>query len=98
MNHRAADPASFKIDRVIPMWGIVTLCMAALAQAVLMWNAQLRQADSIDALSKTVVAQSAEITKLTAAVGAKDLKDLEQDFQVRDVVRRVSALEGERRR
>ena len=94
VNHRSSDNNPIKVDRTIPLWGILTVLGMGALQAVMMWNAQSRQADAIEALIGQVATANASINRLTVEIGSKNIKDVEHDMALKDLERRLNNVES----
>jgi hypothetical protein len=95
---RADDPDGIKIDRTIPLWGILTLAGGLVGQAVLMWNAQTLQAAEIHHQSEQIQELAKQVSRLSEKFEAKEGVDREQDLRIGEISRRVTALEVEQGR
>lgn len=90
---RASDPGSVKIDRTIPLWGILTLAGGLVAQAVLVWDGQRLQASEIRHQSEQIHDLADQVKTMSTQITAKDAVDVGQDLSIKDLTRRVVTLE-----
>lgn len=91
---RADDPAGIKIDRTLPLWGILTCVGSFVIQAVLMWNAQTLQAAEIHHQSEQIQELAKQVSRLSEKFEAKEGVDRDQDLRIGEISRRVSVLEA----
>lgn len=102
MPHRQSDlmgldghpAAGVTIDRKIPLWGILTLVGAILGQGAWVWTGQREQAIEIRHQSEQIRELTAQVKALVMQMSAKDNKDVEQDFRINELGRRVQVLEA----
>ena len=88
----------FKISREIPPLGILSIVGALLVQGVLMWSGQRDNSKASEQLTITVNAQSLQIQRLTEQIGNTNIKDVEHDLKISDLLRRVVIVEEGRRK
>lgn len=93
MEHRAGDPPIATLDRKIPLWGILGLIGALLAQGVLLWSASREYAIRLEFLGQTVSASTNEIKSLATQIATKTEQDIVQNADIKDVQRRLAELE-----
>lgn len=85
---------SVNIERTIPLWGLICAIFAILAQGVLVWNAQEKQAIQMENQATSINRMSAELSSLHARQNTKDTKDMEQDLRLGEYSRRLLLVEG----
>lgn len=90
---RETDTGIIKITREVPLWSLASAIGLVALQAVGLYYRQ-------DDLAKTQITQNesirsltAEVKSLGAAISAKDMKDLEHDYKIVDLDRRVTKTE-----
>jgi uncharacterized coiled-coil protein SlyX len=104
-NARGGDPTLFTIRREIPAWGILGVLGAAVIQAGLMWASQREQGLSLNLLNTTVQKQSDALQKQSEAIQrlteklsdqstAAIQRDAGQDYELKDLSRRVGVIEA----
>ncbi len=84
---RHEDPVGLKVSREIPLPWLVGIVAAGFLQAVLIYYKQDAQAEAIIKLTK-------EVQTLSAALGGKDLKDLEHDIRIADLQTRMTDVQS----
>lgn len=92
MEHRAGDPPVITLDRKIPLWGILTLVGALVAQGVLLWASSREQALKIEYLAMQVSQLTVELKSMSTQISSKSEKDLIQDGDIKDLQRQVDDL------
>jgi hypothetical protein len=97
MEVRMSDAAAITFDRKIPLWGILTLAGALIGQGVLLWSGAREAAIEQKHMGTRVEALTVEIKSLSNQVMDKNIKDLSQDGELKDMARRVEALERTRK-
>ncbi|WP_046111827.1 hypothetical protein [Aquincola tertiaricarbonis] len=85
--------AGITIDRKIPLWGILTLVGAILAQGGIVWSGQREQAVEVRHQSDQISKLALQVERLGAQLATKDSKDIEQDLRLNELSRRVLTLE-----
>jgi hypothetical protein len=91
--HRSGDNEGIRIDRTIPLWGILGLSGAIVGQAALVWSGQREQAIEMRHQAQKIQELTVEVKSLSAQLSGKDAKDLEQDARLSDMGRRIDAID-----
>lgn len=100
MAHRQSDfgglgeTGSITIDRKIPLWGIITVCLAIFGQGAMVWSGQREQAIEFRHQARKIEELTTEVKALSIALASKDGKDVAQDLQIEALGRRVTVLEA----
>lgn len=97
MEQRANDAASISVDRKIPLWGILCLMGAFVGQGVLLWAGSREQAIESRYMAAKISDLTVEVKSLATQIGDKSTKDLSQDSEIKDAMRRIEALERGRK-
>lgn len=98
MHARSTDADhSLSITRTIPLSWLISVGIAVVVQAALIWQGQEKQSDAILRMTAQLVEQTKQIQSLSVEIGAKNLKDVEHDLKLADHDRRISTLEGGRK-
>lgn len=97
MTHRATDKGPIHVGREIPLPWLIGAALSIVGQAVLIWNGQEKQAESIARMTTQLTEQTKQIQSLSVEIGAKNLKDVEHDLKLADHERRISVIEGVRK-
>lgn len=85
--------AGITIDRKIPLWGILSLVAAIVAQGGIVWSGQREQAVEVRHQSEQIKGLAIQVERLGAQLATKDGKDIEQDLRINELSRRVLTLE-----
>lgn len=93
MHTRESDTAPIKVTREIPLWALVSALGAFAMQAVALYYGQIDLAKTQAAQTESIRNLTNEVRTLSAAIGAKDMKDLEHDYKIRDLDGRVTKTE-----
>jgi len=97
MIQRAEDNDGLRVDRIIPLWGIITLCFAIIVpifgQAILTWQGQREAAIEQRNLSAKVEQLTEAIKSMDAQGRLKETKDVARDALIADHERRITRLE-----
>ncbi len=96
------QPAHWRLDRTFPMWGIVAMIVTLLAvplvsQVVLSWANERERLLETRYLTAQIQGLSNKVEALGVQLAAKDNKDVAQEFQIADLMRRVLIIENFRR-
>jgi hypothetical protein len=83
---RDGDPP-IKVNREIPLWGLICVIAVIAGQAVTLWFGQQRQAEVLSEMS-------AQVRQMSLDLGARNLKDVEHDLRLADHERRMLAAEA----
>jgi hypothetical protein len=83
---RDGDPP-IKVNREIPLWGLICVIAVIAGQAVTLWFGQQRQAEVLNEMS-------AQVRQMSLDLGARNLKDVEHDLRLADHERRLLASEA----
>lgn len=92
MEQRQGD-SHISIDRKIPLWGILCVCGALIAQGVLLWSASREYAIRLEFLGQTVSASTNEIKSLATQIATKSEQDILQNADIKDIQRRLAEVE-----
>lgn len=94
MNHRRSDdPTQVRVTREIPLWGLLTVLGGLACQAVLIWAGQREQQLAITQLTAQVAQSAEQLGRMSGALGSQNVKNAEHDWALRDLDRRLQALE-----
>lgn len=93
MNQRAGDPAVVRIDRTIPLWGIILLVGSICGQAILLWQGQRDQAAELKATGLKLEALASVVKAMDDQSRLKDTKDVVRDERIADHERRITRIE-----
>lgn len=75
-NHRSTDPmVSFKVDRVVPLWGIISV-IGAIAGAAVTGYIQ------IDRLNASTASLTKQVEAMNLSQSAKRESDMQMQFEV----------------
>jgi len=88
---RASDEQPIRVVRQIPLWGVITMVVTAATFAI---ATSINQFYGQQRLIEQVAELTTQIKSLTIEVNGKNLKDIEHDIKIADIVRRVSILEA----
>lgn len=82
-----------RIERTIPLWGIIGLVLTIAGQGILVWNGQEKQAVQMANQSEKIKEMSLQLNAIAERQSTKDMKDVEQDLRITDLSRRLIVLE-----
>lgn len=91
--HRATDDQGLKINREIPLWGLLTMAIALIGQAILMWNGQNMQAQEMRHQSEQIQDLAQQVKAMATQLATKDGTDIGQNLRLDELSRRVGFLE-----
>lgn len=92
METRTSDH-TVTVDRKIPLWGILCVCGGLIGQGVLLWAGSREQAIESRYMAARIADLTLEVKALGTQIVDKNSKDLSQDGELKDLSRRVEALE-----
>lgn len=95
---RTTDHGSVTIDRKIPLWGVLVVVGGLVVQGALVWNGQNLQAAETRHQSEQIHDLAEQVKTMAAQIAAKDAIDVGQDANIRDLNRRMTAIEEARAR
>lgn len=95
---RTSDHGSVTIERKIPLWSLLGVFGGLVVQGVLVWNGQNLQAAETRHQSEQIHELAEQVKTMAAQIAAKDAVDVGQDASIRDLARRVQAIEEARAR
>lgn len=82
-----------RIERTIPLWGIIMLIVTILGQGILVWNGQEKQTIQMANQAEKIKEMSLQLTSIAERQATKDMKDVEQDLRITDISRRLILVE-----
>lgn len=94
---RATDPPIVKVTRDIPLPWLIGLVAAGIAQAVLMYAGQQRQAELIQDQSAKISSLTVQIQGLVEQVNKVNLANVGYEYRITDMDRRLRAVEEKKR-
>lgn len=93
MNQRSGDPAFVRIDRTIPLWGIILLAVSICGQAILLWQGQREAAQEQKNFGQKVETLTATVKTMDDQSRLKDTKDVLRDERIADHEKRLTRIE-----
>lgn len=93
MIQRADDNDGLRVDRTIPLWGIISIGLAMLGQGVMLWQGQRETAIEQRNMATKVEALTEAIKAMDTQGRLKETKDVARDALIADHERRVTRLE-----
>lgn len=93
MAHRVDDNVSVRIDRSIPLWGLILLGIGLGGNAILLWAGQREQAIKFEALSNDVRVVLSDQKAQTALSNKSSADFIKLEAQVTDLSRRLIRVE-----
>ena len=84
---------NMRVDRTIPLWGIIMLCFAMAGQAILLWQGQREGAIEQRNTSAKVEALTDAIKAMDAQGRLLETKNAARDAVIADHERRITRLE-----
>lgn len=103
MHARSSDDldTGIKVNRVVPIWGILLVLGAGLFNIVQSFNAQREQAGNITRLETSVVALTVKLDGILTTQNASNLADAQHDLkigyineQITNLRSRLASVEG----
>lgn len=91
---RADDSANIRIDRTIPLWGLITLAGMLFGNGVILWSGQREQGIKFDNLSNTVSNAVSEVKAQNVSGQALQANVTKIEATYADLSRRVLRLEA----
>lgn len=84
MHTRASDDldTGIKVNRVVPLWGIILIVGAGMVNIVQSWNAQQTQASSIIKLEASVTALTVKLDGILTSQNSANLADAQHDLKI----------------
>lgn len=87
-------PGGVRIERTIPLWGIITVIGAIAAQGFAVINGQDKQAIQLTHQAAEMAKMAAKLDALSTEANTKNTKDMEQDLRLAEYSRRLILVEG----
>lgn len=83
-----------RIERTIPLWGIILLAVTIAGQALMLWNTQEKQVLQLTMQAGQMEKMAQTLDTLNTRQNTKDTKDMEQDLRLSEVNRRTTLIES----
>lgn len=87
-----------RISWAIPLPWLIGACVLVIGQGATVYYTQLRQGDILAQQSASIADLAAQVRVLSAQLSSKDGKDIEHDFRINDLDRRMQTIEQDDRR
>lgn len=93
MNQRAGDPAAVRIDRTIPLWGIILLVGSICGQAILLWQGQRDAQAEQKATGQKLQELTLVVKTMDDQSRQRETKDVLRDERIADHEKRITRIE-----
>lgn len=96
MSHRQGDPP-VKITREIPLWGLILAVVGIVGQAITLYYGQNRQGELIAQQNDLIRDLTVKVAALSESIQKVNLKNVEFEYKISDLDRRVTVIEASRK-